>query len=163
RDQLMAKAADLRVFDGVAALLGLPAVQHYEGEAATKLETLARSFVATHHPDVIKYAYPAVWSGSAPANDDWKQELLEDISAGQSPACAAARFHLTLCAMIDRVASHWGVGRVAFSGGVFQNTLLVRLLQYHLETRYCLHFHRQLSPNDENISFGQWVYGLYFK
>ncbi|MFN8304919.1 MAG: carbamoyltransferase HypF [Saprospiraceae bacterium] len=152
-----------RVFDGVAALLGLPAVQHYEGEAATKLETLARSFVATHHPDVIKYAYPAVWSGSAPANDDWKQELLEDISAGQSPACAAARFHLTLCAMIDRVASHWGVGRVAFSGGVFQNTLLVRLLQYHLETRYRLHFHRQLSPNDENISFGQWVYGLYFK
>ncbi len=152
-----------RVFDGAAALLGLPSIQHYEGESATRLETLARNFVDTHKPDMNRYAYSSVRAGRLPVHDDWKQELLDDVSAGQPAAVVAARFHLTLCAMIDRLASHLGVGRLAFSGGVFQNTLLVRLLQYNLGARYRLHFHRQISPNDENVSFGQWVYGLYFK
>jgi hydrogenase maturation protein HypF len=35
---------------------------------------------------------------------------------------------------------------------------LVDLLQHHLENKYELYFHQSLSPNDENISFGQLIY-----
>ncbi|MCB0299344.1 MAG: hypothetical protein KDE52_04765, partial [Calditrichaeota bacterium] len=44
-----------------------------------------------------------------------------------------------------------------FSGGGFQNALLVDLSKLILGD-YQLFFHRHLSPNDENISFGQLVF-----
>jgi hypothetical protein len=39
-----------------------------------------------------------------------------------------------------------------------KNALLVDLLVRHLSKDFHLYFHRQLSPNDENISFGQLNY-----
>jgi hydrogenase maturation factor HypF (carbamoyltransferase family) len=48
-----------------------------------------------------------------------------------------------------------GIKKLAFSGGVFQNALLVDLLHEKLRKTHELYFHQQLSPNDECISFGQ--------
>jgi hydrogenase maturation protein HypF len=49
--------------------------------------------------------------------------------------------------------------RLAFSGGVFQNAVLVDLLIHHLSKDFTLFFHKELSPNDENIAFGQMILG----
>ena len=49
---------------------------------------------------------------------------------------------------------------LAFSGGVWQNALLVDLAIDVLGEKFYLHFHEKLSPNDENISFGQLNYFL---
>ena len=56
--------------------------------------------------------------------------------------------------MIRLVANKRAIKKIAFSGGVFQNSLLVQLIQTQL-IDYQLFFHKELSPNDENISFGQ--------
>ena len=44
---------------------------------------------------------------------------------------------------------------MAFSGGVFQNALLVDFIIELLQHKKQLFFHQQLSPNDECIGFGQ--------
>jgi hypothetical protein len=59
---------------------------------------------------------------------------------------------------MEAIAHQQAVQKIAFSGGVFQNALLLDLLDQHLGTAYQLFFHEQLSPNDENVSFGQLVY-----
>jgi hydrogenase maturation protein HypF len=47
-------------------------------------------------------------------------------------------------------------------GGVFQNAVLVDLIQSHCQSNsICLHLHQELSPNDENISFGQYMHYLH--
>ena len=56
--------------------------------------------------------------------------------------------------MIKSVAVKMKYKKIAFSGGVFQNSLLVELVNEGLGD-FKLYFHKELSPNDENISFGQ--------
>ena len=65
------------------------------------------------------------------------------------------KFHLTLVDLIDSVARQHGCRKIACSGGVFQNSLLIDLIIERLGTRYNIYFHEQLSPNDENIALGQ--------
>ena len=52
-------------------------------------------------------------------------------------------------------ADHFGIRRLAFSGGVFQNALLTDMIRAQAGDDHELLFHDQLSPNDENIAFGQ--------
>jgi len=48
---------------------------------------------------------------------------------------------------------------LAFSGGVFQNALLVDLIIDRLSPGFDLYFHKELSPNDEGIALGQMLWG----
>jgi hydrogenase maturation protein HypF len=52
---------------------------------------------------------------------------------------------------------------LAVSGGVFQNTILVDIIIELAPKEIKLYFHKDLSPNDENISFGQLMYYLNIK
>lgn len=140
-----------RLFDGVAALLGLQGLSTYEGEAALRLEHLAATVPSGEFPE--PYALPLTTQSLMAA-------ILDDLQRGTEPARVAFRFHQTLVRWIQDVAIRQGVERLAFSGGVFQNALLVDLLMRQLSGKYELYFHRELSPNDECISFGQlaWFY-----
>ena len=69
-----------------------------------------------------------------------------------------AKFHYSLVCLIGVVAKNINVEKICFSGGVFQNSLLVDWMQKECSNKYQLFFHKNLSPNDENISFGQLVY-----
>jgi hydrogenase maturation protein HypF len=60
--------------------------------------------------------------------------------------------------LVDIIAGHLQVKKIGCSGGVFQNSLLVDMMQLSLGEKYPLYLHQHLSPNDENISFGQLVY-----
>ena len=84
--------------------------------------------------------------------------LLLDLQKGKTKDFIAAKFHFSLIHIIKIVANHLKIKTIAFSGGVFQNALLVDLLRHHLGATFTLYFHRELSPNDENISFGQLIY-----
>ncbi len=53
------------------------------------------------------------------------------------------------------MSHHYFIDLLAFSGGVFQNTLLVDMIIELLSHKRRLYFHQQLSPNDECIGFGQ--------
>jgi hydrogenase maturation protein HypF len=86
--------------------------------------------------------------------------LLEDVEAGTPVAEAALRFHRTVAEIMRRVcldvSAQTGLGRVALSGGVFQNRLLVELAVPLLEeSGLKVLLHRHVPCNDGGISLGQ--------
>ena len=74
-----------------------------------------------------------------------------------------SNFLFTLAKMILDFSIEKDFTRIALSGGVFQNTTLVDILIELAPKEFKLYFHKDLSPNDENISFGQLMYYLHIK
>jgi len=141
-----------RLFDAVASLIGLCDVNEYEGQAAILLEQAALRFVKHGSLDAEPFSF-TIEDGVVDI-----KSMLRQI-AQQKPEIIseeiAFKFHITLVEIIRRIAGEHKVNHLAFSGGVFQNGLLVDLLFHKLENDFSLYFHQELSPNDENIAFGQ--------
>lgn len=78
-----------------------------------------------------------------------------DLIHQKSKEYIAAKFHFSLVQSVKIMANKFNIKRLTFSGGVFQNAVLVDLLIHHLSKDFELFFHKNLSPNDESISFGQ--------
>ncbi len=142
-----------RLFDGVASLLGLQQKSSFEGEAAMRLEVLARDCLGKSRS-----------IGAAPGRHGVRQAMVEAVVAGllagRDKAEIALSFHQALVQWAGSVARQQGVRQVAFSGGVFQNALLSDLIVDGLGGEFDLYFHRSLSPNDECVSFGQLVFAF---
>lgn len=142
-----------RFIDGIAAILGIISINSYEGEAAMKLEAAARSCKEEN----FDY-YPV------PVNQnrlEWNRmihELLEDKKQGMETAAIARKVLVSLARIPGQLAKKAGVQKIAFSGGVFQNVFLIDLICTLWQNEFELYFHRQLSPNDECIGFGQLAY-----
>lgn len=146
-----------RVFDAVASILGLTDFNSYEGEAAMLLENAAQSYFDTHTSVEDRYNLNKMKSkrfSFAPLIS----QVLKDKERGYSAGLMAAKFHTTLVDIIREAIHESGCLKVGFSGGVFQNALLVDLLIKNLGQQFHLMFHEQLSPNDENISLGQMAW-----
>ena len=142
-----------RFLDGIASLLGIADTVSYEGEAAMKLEALA---LQCKHPGTETYEFSL--SGN---KIDWQKmtgQLISDLKQQMPKENIAYKVHLSLAYLVEQMAMNAGVKKIAFSGGVMQNALLVDLLTDRLKENYELFFHQQLSPNDENISFGQLAF-----
>ncbi len=142
-----------RLFDGVASLVLGWDVQTYEGEAAMLLEEAAyRCFRRQGVSTRISYLHGV----GLPANFTRfvVESVLQDLRKNLSPELIAAKFHVTLADYVAQFAERQGYQKIAFSGGVFQNAWLVDLLELFMQDKD-LYFHHRLSPNDENISFGQ--------
>ena len=86
------------------------------------------------------------------------KSVIDDKKNGKSSGTIAARFHRSLVNLIRHEAQKHKLKKIAFSGGVFQNSLLVDMILTDLRNDFELFFHQQLSPNDECISFGQMAY-----
>ena len=146
-----------RIFDAVASLLGIVDKQTYEGEAAMQLEQLAIQYFKQHGLDFSEsYFMEGVYHDRIPTKS-LMTHIIKDLKGGKPKAFIAAKFHYSLIKIIELIAIDLKSKKIAFSGGVFQNGLLVDLGMYHLNTDFDLYFHEQLSPNDENISFGQLI------
>jgi hydrogenase maturation protein HypF len=147
-----------RIFDAVASLLNICDKQIYEGEAAMYLQVLAEEYVDEHgfkmDESYFKEGphFPRISTGSL------IQGIIMDIKKGKHRNYIAAKFHYSMVCLVGIVAQSLQVKKICFSGGVFQNALLVDWLQYQYNKKYQIYFHKNLSPNDENISFGQLVY-----
>lgn len=141
-----------RVFDAIASLTGLCDRMTYEGEGAMLLEAAAKRERDLF--DLPHYEIPALDQKPFPVTRIIGQ-IIDDILKGATTGHIAARFHVTLAALIERAARHANVRKVAFSGGVFQNGLLADLIIDKLGKDFELYFHRSLPPNDECISLGQ--------
>lgn len=146
-----------RFFDAVAAVLGLCADrQTYEGQAAMELEALAEDEFSdeTAWPVSVEVGAGAI---------DWRpfwSAILTDIRADVGTARISARFHHSLIAAVAltarRIAASLGIRRIALSGGVFQNRLLLEGVHRHLTRNgFEVLCHRRTPTNDGGIAFGQ--------
>ncbi len=151
-----------RLFDGVASLLGLADKVSYEGEAAMYLESLAKSWFHKNDLNVKAHYFEEIFSNNIISTSVLLQNLLSDFQKGKAKDYIAAKFHVSLVYIIKKVAQTTDCQKLTFSGGVFQNELLIDLLIHYLQNDFTLYFHQQLSPNDECISFGQLVAELEF-
>jgi len=147
-----------RLFDAVACLLGIRDKQTYEGEAALGLETMAQSYY-TSTVNVADSNYLSQISyleelSTASIIDG----VVEDLNKGVDKKEIAFKFHYSLVKAVKKIAVANSIEKIAFSGGVFQNGLLVDLMIIHLGDDFQLYFHQEVSPNDENIALGQLAY-----
>jgi hydrogenase maturation protein HypF len=144
-----------RLFDAVAAVLGVRDEIRYEGQAAVELEQLADPAVldgyscAMSDGDEIRVAGP-----------DLVAAVISDLRGGCDRPVIAARFHNGVANAITRVCSvlraRTGRDVVALSGGVFQNLLLLSRTVALLEDQgFRVLVHSRVPPNDGGISLGQ--------
>jgi len=141
-----------RLFDAVAALLGICDINAFESQAAILLEQQAAAFLENNEMALEDGYHFRLDTGSFKAP---LSAMLHDLQNGISRGEIAARFHLGMVRMISEMARSQQISRIAFSGGVFQNALLNDLILTHLSEEFTLYFHRQLSPNDESLPLGQ--------
>lgn len=153
-----------RFFDAVAFVLGYEKPLFFEGEPAMWLEKISWEKFPTDFTDFHRLK-------DYLENDEFENiptkklflKLLEEKKLGKSAGEIGLNFHYTLIKAIEKIAQRFAVKELAFSGGVWQNALLVDLAIEFLGDKFELHFHKKLSPNDENISFGQLNYYLNLK
>jgi hydrogenase maturation protein HypF len=141
-----------RLFDAVAALLGVRQVCGFEGQAAMELE------YAVSEPNSGQcYAFEIRESPAALVLD-WGP-MIRAILADSAPTGAvAAAFHRTLAQMIVAVAQRVGEPQVVLSGGCFQNRCLTELAVGHLQQAgFRAYWHQRIPPNDGGIALGQVI------
>lgn len=143
-----------RLFDAVASALGCaPDRQSFEGEAAMRLESLARQEL-----ERPASGYPFACNGMILDPAPMWRELLDDRRRGRTVGVMAARFHLGLAeavaALAEKFASEHGAGAIALSGGCFQNATLLELTLARLANVRVL-THSTTPPNDGSLALGQ--------
>ncbi len=149
-----------RLFDAVAAILGLVQTIEYEGQGAVRLETIQdRSASSWHETGLFMRDGLLVLDTLS-----LFERIILDIKAGTRPEIISRSFHLSLahgiCNWISRASRETGIKTVGLSGGVMQNmTLSGLLMQILSDEGYRVLMHKQLPPNDACISLGQAVYG----
>ncbi len=146
-----------RLFDAVASLLNLKEKQSFEGEAAMHLESCALTYL-DQADNVPTKGYDLEFCANNFNPMGILKQIIFDIDRETPGGEIAYKFHLSLISVIEQVAEQHGTKQLAFSGGVFQNGLLVDLIIEKLSKDFKLYFHKQLSPNDENIAYGQLVH-----
>ena len=90
------------------------------------------------------------------------EKIALETKQNKSKEEIALNFHFTLVKVIEKVANFHSFKEIAYSGGVFQNALLFDLIEDELAVKFNCYFHENLSPNDENIAFGQLNYSVNF-
>jgi hydrogenase maturation protein HypF len=141
-----------RLFDAVAALIGVRNTITYEGQAAIELETLADPEAAAEY----EFAFP---DGDAAS---LLRGVLADLRQGVPAPTIAGKFHTSLTEAVVKFAvwvrDRHGVNLVGLTGGVFQNRLLLtRTLAGLRAAGFEVHLHRQLPCNDGGLAVGQTV------
>lgn len=151
-----------RLFDAFAHVIGTaPERLSYEGQSGMELEAMAGPFM----DQAESYALGDMLPGQPIRWDGLWLAALEDIRNARPAGLMAARFHKTLIETLSetalRICAARGLGRVALSGGVFQNRLLLErvhsaLVQKGLEVMV----HSQAPANDGGVALGQAAVAL---
>ena len=149
-----------RLFDAVAAIIGVRARASFEGEAPAALEAAAEAGERRSY-----YSADMLDFGRRPAlirTPGIIRAVAEDARVGTAAGVVAARFQNTVvkaaAAMADRLAQERGVRTVVLSGGSFQNDALrIGIVSALGRIGYRTLHNRLVPANDGGISLGQAV------
>jgi hydrogenase maturation protein HypF len=141
-----------RLFDAVAALIGLRHQVTFEGQAAIELEMIAGDSDAP--------PYPFALTATVPWELDFQPAIDEIVASDQPPSIISARFHNTVAEAIAetarRIRAETGLRRVCLSGGTFQNMrLLARAVSLLRAADFEVFLHAHVPPNDGGLALGQ--------
>ncbi len=141
-----------RLFEAVGALITNTKINEFEGHAAIALESIAK------HRNVKPYRYRLDVNeiDISPLFED----LIGDYLNGLPVETISFKFHYTIANIILEcckiIRDETGLDTVLFSGGVFQNLLLLELSFKRLRScGFKTISHRKLPPNDASIALGQ--------
>ncbi len=159
-----------RLFDGIAALLGICLQSSYEGQAAIEMESLAQE--ATQNRPLVELLADSNDSATISMENgryvlqqkELILQVLEQIRRGLDPAEIALDFHLCLIrsftALLCTLGKQTGIKTLVLSGGCMQNMLLQNGLFILLEQEgYTVYTGAKIPVNDGGIALGQAVIG----
>ncbi|MBN2123976.1 MAG: carbamoyltransferase HypF [Deltaproteobacteria bacterium] len=149
-----------RLFDSVAAILGICKEIDFEGQAAAELEMLGTDVDCP--PETYPYGISEEEGKKIIRLGPLLAGVMEDLASGMPKGVLSAKFHRSIAELIARtcetLSRETGLDRVALSGGVFQNRLLLGRSVEELEKRGLrVLLHREIPCNDGGISLGQAV------
>ena len=141
-----------RLFDAVAALIGVRQIISYDAQAAIELESMATL--------VHETPYRFIYDDDKLDPKPMLQAIIKDMRAGIPATIISGRFHLAVADMILQVAleirSATCLNIVILSGGVFQNLLLLHQSKTLLFANgFDVLIHRCVPANDGGIAIGQ--------
>ena len=149
-----------RLFDVVAALVGVRQQINYEAQAAIELEAL----VDPEEKNSYQFGlHPAQLGVQTPCPIDIApvlRAILDDLDRQLPSARISARFHNSVVALVHRVVlamrSLYNADQVVLSGGVWQNMVLLRnTVEILQQEGFEVFIHRQVPTNDGGIALGQ--------
>jgi hydrogenase maturation protein HypF len=145
-----------RLFDAVAAFLGLRMSVSYEGQAAIELEALCSQRTVDDTP------YPIIFNSAEFDVTPMWNAIVADRRAHIDPTQIAARFHRTIAEVMlyysQRARARFGLEAIALTGGVFQNVHLLKMAAELLTKKgFRVLTHQLVPPNDGGIALGQAV------
>ena len=146
-----------RLFDAVAAILGVRCEITYEGQAACELEASCRDDEEGHYDFGMQGEEVLV----APVI----RAICSEMDSGVNPPIIATRFHNTVSRIIlevcQRIRRKTGLEKVALSGGVMQNRyLLKRAIPALGEKGFEVLLQTRVPPNDGGLCLGQAAVAL---
>ena len=155
-----------RLFDAMSAALGLCRQSTFEGQAAMALQFAAEAWEKAHGSQSACVPPLGRQDGRyiMPTGDVFMQ-CLRSYRERHDAGREAYVFHAALAALIVAAAAkareETGLHTVALSGGVFQNTLLLRLCCQALQKDgFTVLTHGLVPPNDGGLALGQALYGI---
>jgi hydrogenase maturation protein HypF len=147
-----------RLFDGVAAILGLRQKVSFEGQAAMEMEAMATKQETELLPFDTRTEGECFLLDFSPAI----RKITESLLAGQSKNALAWAFHHCLQKafreMAIRIRQKTRLNRTVLSGGCFQNRILLEgCFQELKDAGFDVFIHQRVPTNDGGISLGQAV------
>jgi hydrogenase maturation protein HypF len=143
-----------RLFDGVAAILGLSYRSSFEGQGAMSLEFLVSETTEF-------YQFSLLNAEQLPIIIDWKPmilAILDDLRQQTPSGIIAAKFHNTLVEIILAIARKIQVKSLVLTGGCFQNKYLIEMTINRLQNEgFMVYWPQQIPINDGGIAVGQII------
>jgi hydrogenase maturation protein HypF len=146
-----------RVFDAVAAMLGLGSYNHFDAQLPMALEAIIADGVEEH------YDFELIKTAEKPLQLDLAKmirQIIDDIQNDRPAAATSAKFHNTISVALMQMAKaareSTKLNTVALSGGVSCNRYLInRLANLLKQNDFTVLFNRKVPSNDGGISLGQ--------
>jgi hydrogenase maturation protein HypF len=146
-----------RVFDAVAAMVGVGTYNHFEAQLPMALEAIIENDVEEH------YDFEVTNRTGEPVQLDLRKmikQLIVDIRGKLPGSVISAKFHnclaMALLEMAKEARERKKLNTVALSGGVFCNRYLTnRLVKLLKKNGFSVLFNRDVPSNDGGISIGQ--------
>jgi hydrogenase maturation protein HypF len=143
-----------RLFDAVAALVGVRQEVNYEAQAAIELEALVDPNCQVRYPfqisDGIIDPSPLIHA------------VVDDLLNRLSISTIAAKFHNSIAQIVlescIQLREETGISQVVLSGGVWQNMVLLKRTHSLLQkANFIVYTHAKIPANDGGLALGQAV------